>query len=102
MATSESATATALHPLALINISDYYTRSLAQSSDPTTGERRINLQHPRAQELTNRTVVGLLLGHLSGHDSTIETSFELAWNDGIDREFFHTRLAQCECLSATK
>ena len=37
MAAPETSTATAFHPLAIINISDYYTRAVSQRSDITTG-----------------------------------------------------------------
>ena len=94
MAAPETSTATALHPLAIINISDYYTRAVSQRSDITTGKFSVRF---RCSASTNglTTVIGLLLGSLNGRDSTIETSFELVWQDGVDRDFLATRLAQC-------
>ena len=95
MAAPETSTATALHPLAIINISDYYTRAVSQRSDITTGEPFVRFRcDASTDDLT--TVIGLLLGSLNGRDGTIETSFELVWQDGVDRDFLATRLAQCE------
>ncbi|BFZ57440.1 hypothetical protein PYCC9005_004492 [Savitreella phatthalungensis] len=66
-----------LHPLALLNMSDYYTRASARG----TGVSR---------------VVGLLLGSVTGGDVVVETTIEmLVTSDGLpDARFMKERVLQ--------
>ncbi|KAL9053143.1 MAG: hypothetical protein Q9162_004940 [Coniocarpon cinnabarinum] len=78
--TSDSRLSVQLHPLVLLNISDYITRhTLRESKDP---------------------IVGAVLGSQNGRDITMEVAFECKTdkdNDGaviMDAGWFHDRLQQ--------
>lgn len=74
---SDSGLNVALHPLVLLNISDYITRhTLRRQSSP---------------------IVGALLGQQNGRETTIEHAFEIKAdgpNGTIDGEWFAIRLQQ--------
>lgn len=70
---SDDSLAVALHPLPLLNISNFYTRAVATSTD----------------------FAGALLGTQDGRQVSIDTSFEFKIEDGeIDRELVTRRLGQ--------
>jgi COP9 signalosome complex subunit 6 len=72
----------ALHPLALLTISDYITRhTLRQQAGP---------------------MVGALLGHQNGRDIGIEYAYEIVMLEGeegeakVDAQWFENKLRLCE------
>ncbi|AOW04702.1 hypothetical protein B0I72DRAFT_134858 [Yarrowia lipolytica] len=70
---SDASVAVALHPLPLLNISNFYTRAVATSTE----------------------FAGALLGTQDGRQVSIDTSFEFKIEDGvIDKELVTRRLAQ--------
>lgn len=77
------------HPLAILNISDHFTRA------KYAGTKSSKSQFCLDQELTV-PVVGVLLGTQTGRNMSIVNSFELPSSDGsIDEGFFRTRRDQC-------
>lgn len=70
---SDASVAVALHPLPLLNISNFYTRAVASATE----------------------FAGALLGTQDGRQVSIDTSFEFKIDDGvIDKELVTRRLAQ--------
>lgn len=70
-----------VHPLVLLNISDYYTRSLRENTGP---------------------IAGLCLGTHNGRQVTIQTSLEVLLKEGeVDPSWMETRLDQCTLNTRT-
>lgn len=74
----------ALHPLVILTISDFVTRTTLRNQ--------------------NRPIVGAILGQQNGREITMEVAFEAKWvsqEDGtvnLDEEWFKDRLEQCQYL----
>lgn len=77
----------ALHPLVILTISDFVTRSTLRNQ--------------------SRPIVGAILGQQNGREITMEVAFESKWvvlGDGsinLDEEWFKARLEQCMILIRT-
>ena len=77
------------HPVSLLSISDYHTRSRANGSKSDSS--------PFSIKFPNEVVAGALLGLQTGREVTVEIVFELAFteNETIDEQFLTSRLDQC-------
>lgn len=87
-----------VHPLVLLNISDYHTRLKLISENPSRGNAiKCNGLSPTDNEL----VAGICLGTQEGRQVSIETTFELLLETtteskiACDLAFLEARLDQC-------
>lgn len=91
------------HPLAILNISDHYTRDKCTSEPGSKSKRESNVP----QTLLT-AVLGAILGTQNGREVSIQNSFELVHvtdetgNVKVNEEFLITRREQCECPGADR
>lgn len=81
------------HPLAILSISEHYTRTAIQAK--YTGDASAPAP----------VVVGALLGTLNGRDLEVVNSFELVVdpaNNALDHAYLVTRKDQCRSESCSK
>lgn len=77
----------ALHPLVILTISDFVTRSTLRNQ--------------------KRPIIGAILGQQNGREITMEVAFESKWvvladeSVNLDEEWFRDRLEQCMLLPGT-
>ena len=95
-----------LHPLVIVNISDHYARTRAQTGAANPQGRAASFfegaagngrAHVRAIAGAHVAVVGALLGQQTGRTIEVSNSFELALTPAgkLDSEYARTKRDQC-------